>query len=591
MNRNIVRAGVLALVIGLCLTGACRKPGATTTQPSEASYDPTKDPIVNPPSLFEPAPQDRSRIATDETLYYCLEASPRTLNPLFISSQYEFTLSEVLDMGLCTWDNKLTWRPNEEIVEFYEESEDHTTFIVRIKPGFTWHDGAPFTVHDIVYSWQQILDPQVPCQMQKSSVEPIKECVALDDRTVKFVQPEPLATAHWNIHFPIVPKHLFEKGKAANPDLKTGPYYNQLARQPVSAGPYRLVEWKDNDRIVVERWDDYAGTKPYFKRIVFRIIPDHSVGLLSFEKQDVDFLRRLTAQQFARETSSETFRQIGHKAWGPQWAFAYIGWNMDGSNPFFNDRDVRYAMTHALNIPLILDKVWYNLATPCLGVYHPDSWMFNPEVKPLEYDLARSANYLDKAGWKINPADGWRYKMIDGTNVKFEFTLLIPQGSSTGPKIAAIFQEDLKRLGVLLKTRIIEWAAFMDATQKHEFQAQTAMWGTGTDPDTGWNLWRTEEYERGRNYGGYSDPRIDELFEQGRREFDPDARRKIYQEIHKILYDDQPYTWVYNEPVLSAMNRRIRGAQLSPRGLTGFDPGFLGWWVPASKTERAAAMP
>ena len=130
-----------------------------------------------------------------------------------------------------------------------------------------------------------------------------------------------------------------------------------------------------------------------------------------------------------------------------------------------------------------------------------------------------------------------------------------------------------------MKTREYEWATFLQKIRNHEFQAETAMWGTGTDPDTGWGLWRTDQYKAGRNHGGYSNPRVDELFMLGRREFDPEKRAKIYQEIGKILYDDQPYTWIYNEPILSAFNKRIRGVQFSPRGIYGFDPSFYDWWV------------
>lgn len=576
------------VAVSLIATG-CGKPGSSASTDT-TSYDPREDPLVNPPTLFEPPPEDRSLIASDETLYLQLDGSPNTLNPLFISSGYEFTVSEGLYTGPFTFDKDMQWKVNEDVVESYEESPDHTEIVVKLKPGLTWQDGHPFTAHDIVYSWQEILDPRVPCPAQKPGTEEIKECVALDDLTVKYVQPRPLATARWNVMFSIVPKHLFEVQKERYPDLKTGDYYTKLGRSPVGSGPYRVVEWRENDRIVVERWEDFQGRKPYFKRIVFRIVPDNNVALLSFEKEDIDALRNLSSQQFAKETNTNSFREVGYKVWGTEWGFGYIGWNMDGSNPFFNDKRVRYAMTHALNLPLILDKLYYNLATQCVGVYHPTSWMFNPQVKPLEYDPEKSAALLDEAGWKVNPADGWRYKEINGNRVKFEFTLLIPQGSPTGPQIAAILQQDLKRLGVLMSTRTLEWAAFHDKVQKHEFQAEMAGWGTGTDPDTGWNLWHSTEHDKGRNYVGYANARVDELFEKGRLEFDFEARKKIYQEIHKILYEDQPYTWINNRPILAAINKRIRGVQLSPRGIYNFDPSYSGWWVPAGQAKHLARL-
>ena len=566
---------VLCILVGF--TG-CRKPAPQDSDDSK-SYDPASDPLVNPPSLFEPPPEDLSQIETEETLYLQLLGSPNTTQPIFVSSTYDFNVVDVLNIGLFTFGKDLQWRLNDELVESFEESEDHTTFNLKIKPGFTWQDGQPWTAHDVVYSWAKILDPNVPALSQKPTTEPIKECVALDDYTIKFVQPEPLATRYWNLSFPVIPKHIYEKGEKENPDLKTGDYFANLARNPISAGPYKLIEWKENDKIVVERWEDYKGEKPYFKRIVFRIIPDRNISLLSFEKQEIDCIEQLSAQQFALETNSPEFADVGYKYLGEQWIYYYIGWNMDGSNPFFTDKRVRYAMTHALNIPLYLEKVFYNLATQCNGMYHPKSWMYNPDIQLLDYDLDKSRKLLDEAGWLVDPDDGWRYKMIDGEKVKFEFTLTMSQGSKTAEKLGAIFQKDLKRIGIEMKTRSLEWATFIMKIRNHEFQAETAGWGTGTDPDFGWNLWRTEEYEKGRNYGGYSNARIDELFELGRKEFDVEKRAKIYQEIGKIIYYDQPYTFIYNRPTISAINKRLRGIQKSPRGLFNFDPGFTGWWV------------
>ncbi len=396
----------------------CRKP-VPTSRPSEAAYDPRTDPLVNPPALLEPAPADASLMESDETLFLHLDGSPNTLTPLFLSTGVEQHVAGTIFTGPFTIDKDMKWRLDEDVVESFEESGDHMEFTLRLKPGLRWHDGTPFTAHDIVYSFEQIRDPRVPAQTEKSSVEPIRECKALDDRTVKYVMREAIATARWALSFAIVPRHVFEKDKENNPDLKSGSYYAQLGRAPIGNGRYRFVEWKENDKIVVERWDGYSGRKPHFKRVVFRIIPDNNVTLLSFEKQDIDAIERLSSQQFARETNTESFKKVGYKGWDTEWAYGYIGWNLDGSNPFFGDRRVRYAMTHALNIPLIIEKLTYNLASQSYGIYHPKSWMFNPEVKLLPYDLARSAQLLDEAGWQVDSQDGWRYKEVNGRRMRF----------------------------------------------------------------------------------------------------------------------------------------------------------------------------
>lgn len=580
------RLSVWVVVMLVCAVGflgvapGCGKPpsGKNSGDGGGATaYDPRTDPLVNPASMLEVMPEDRSMIDEDDTLKWHLNGSPNTLNPIFVSSMYDFTVVDVLFAGLFTFNAKMEWEVNEHVVESIEESADHTTFTVKMKPGLTWQDGEAFDAHDVVYTWKAILDENVPCHAQKPSVEPITECVAIDDLTVKFVQDEPLATSRWNLLFPVLPQHIFEKHQGEFPDLQTGEYYNGQQRNPVGNGPYKVVEWKENDRIVVERWDDYFGDKPAYKKIIFRIIPDSNVSLLSFEKQDVDTVQ-LTAQQFAEETSGAEFAKAGFKAWAPEWSFSYLGYNMDGSNPFFTDALVRRAMTHATNIDLMIEKITYNLYTQSTGNYHPDSWMYNPEIELLTYDLEKSAALLDEAGWMIDDDDGWRYKEIDGVKVKFDFTMLLPQGSSTGAKVAAIMQADLKKLGVQMQTRTMEWASFLKKVREHEFQAETAAWGTGTDPDTGRNLWMTDQYDGGRNYGGYSNARVDELFIEGQKEFDPAKRAAIYQEIHKLIYDDQPYTWLFYRPTLQAVNKRIKGVSFSPRGINNFNPGSLGWW-------------
>jgi peptide/nickel transport system substrate-binding protein len=134
-----------------------------------------------------------------------------------------------------------------------------------------------------------------------------------------------------------------------------------------------------------------------------------------------------------------------------------------------------------------------------------------------------------------------------------------------------------------MNVKMIEWAAFAEKTQNHDFDAGTMGWGTGTDPDTAKNIWKTDQWKDGRNMGGYSNPRVDELFEQGRREFDHEKRRKIYQEINRILYEDQPYLFLSYRATLWAFSKECRGYNFSPRGPMGYSPGFSQIWKPKQK--------
>ena len=549
-----------------------------------AGYDPANDPLVNPDSMEEA--YDPAKATEDDWLMVTIDGNPRTTNPLMGSSTYEFMVNGFLYDGPFGFDEKMKWMVNDHFVEKLDISEDRKVWTMRMKPGLTWHDGVPFTARDIQFSWEMIMSPAV-VTVQRSGCDELESVKALDDLTVEYVHKSPLPTSKWNVLFSILPKHVYDKDLKANPDLKSGDYYSKVNREGLGSGAYRLVEWVADDKMVLERWDGYKGPKPHFQRLVLRIVPNQNVQLLTFEKGDLDEMR-LTSKQFADETvRSEAFKKVGHKALGKEWAYSYISWNARG-NPFFGDTRVRRAMTMACNLPLMIRTVGYNLPTPCYGIAHPDAWHFNPEVKLLPFDTDAAAKLLDEAGWLASEEDGWRYK--DGQ--KFSFTLLMPQGTPVSVDIAAIFQQDLKSIGVEMKTQSIEWAVYQEKTRKHDFQASIAAWGTGTDPDTNWNLWHTEmiEQEGGRNYSCYSNKRVDALFESARKEFDETKRRDMYREIQKIIYDEQPYTFIWNRPTTWAFNNRIRGVTFSPRGVWNFDPSYMGWWVERSQQAHGMKM-
>lgn len=594
MRTSFRRCLVPAVLVGITVLPACRRQATESPQPASADTG-TADPTVNPPLLMKPAPADRNLIATNEWLYGDLHGSPGSLNPIFTSTSYDVRLRDLLWDRPFRFDRELGWMVNPAMVEFYTEAPDHLSAVLKLRPGLTWQDGHPLTAEDIVFSWQQILDPEVPCPSAKTGTDQIAECVALNTLTVKFVHQAALPTNKWNVMFSIIPKHVYEKGKSEDPTLRNSDYHNKVNRHPMGNGPYKLVEWIENDRIVLQRWEDYPGKKPYFKRQVLRLISERNSAMFAFEKQEIDEIR-LTPQQFALETNSDRFRRVGVKGYGERWSFYYIGWNQDGSNPYFVDRDVRIAMAHAFDYDRILKTVFHGLYPRSYGIFHPDSPMYAPDIKLYDFDSGRAAELLDGAGWRIDSEDGWRYKDVavesgGAVRRKFSFTFHLPRGSTTAPMIAAIFQEDLAKLGVEMKTRVIEFTTFRELNFQHEFEAQASVWGTGVDPDSGWNLWRTEAYHDGRNYGGYSNERVDELFELGRHEFDEAKRMKHYAMASKLIYEDAPYLFVCYSPTLWGFHKRLRGVQFSPRGPFNFWPAELAWWVPAGEALHDGIAP
>ena len=183
-------------------------------------------------------------------------------------------------------------------------------------------------------------------------------------------------------------------------------------------------------------------------------------------------------------------------------------------------------------------------------------------------------------GWEDTDGDSVLDKEIGGKRVQFEFTIQV-RNESWRVQICELLAESLDRIGVICKVKSIESTALQAAMLDHKFQAAFSGWGTGADPDTSENLWTTKAIENGRNYLSYSNPKIDELFEQGKREFEISDRIKVYQEIHQILWDDQPYTWLFFRNAYYGFNKSLRGYNFSPRGPYSYGPGFESIFKPA----------
>ena len=320
--------------------------------------------------------------------------------------------------------------------------------------------------------------------------------------------------------------------------------------------------------------------KPYFREVRYRIIEDPNTALLAFKGGEIDEYE-LTAEQWVTQSGDDEFYQHNTKAYGTEWSYGYIGWNV--TTPYFEDRRVRQAMAWALNHKEMIETICFNLYEPGRGIYHPTSWMFPKDgPEPYHQDLDKAEELLDAAGWEDSDGDGIRDKVIDGVKTDFEFTVLLPAGSETGRRILELFKANLDQIGVICNIRPTEFTVLQENARTHKFQALTMGWGTGTDPATSENLWTTEAINTGgRNYSLYSNPDVDELFVKGREEFDHNRRAEIYGRIHNILWEDQPYMWLYYRSSFFGFNKDLRGYMFSPRGPYGYAPGFFALWKPA----------
>jgi peptide/nickel transport system substrate-binding protein len=234
-------------------------------------------------------------------------------------------------------------------------------------------------------------------------------------------------------------------------------------------------------------------------------------------------------------------------------------------------------MSYAFDHNEMLDTLLYGLYEPCAGVFHRTAWMAPKKMpQPYKQDLDKAEDLLDEAGWGDSDGDGLRDKTINGRKVDFEFTI-VTSNQPLRIAVCTLLKNNLEAIGVRCNVSPLDFPTLQEKVRKHEFQAHMGGWGTGADPDTSDNLWVTGE---GRNFVQYSNRKVDELYEQGRKEFDRQKRAAIYAQIHEILYEDQPYTWLYFRNAFYGVNKDLRGFVVSPRGPYTYGPGFDAIWKP-----------
>jgi peptide/nickel transport system substrate-binding protein len=540
-------------------------------------FRPEDHTLVNPPELF--AAYDPERADDDAVLTRHLISDPRTLNPIFVNGMDAY-LHELLYSGLFVRDQELNWMAHPDRVARMEETEDRLITRIQLTPGQTWHDGTPFTSTDVRFTWQIITREEVPAVFYKHMVSQIVDVNIIDDLNFEFHHKQANPMIYMHMGFPILPMHIFGKPEelAKDPTLSRSDYYNHYNREEiVGSGPYKFVEWKTNDRLIVERWEDYPFDKPHFKRQILKVQPDRNVALLLFKKGELDEIW-LTPQQFASQTDDEAYKRVGVKGYNVRRMFAFIGWNMDGSNPFFPDKRVRRAMAYAMDIDRVLRDNTYGLFTPSTGIFDPDHWCYNKDVKRIPYDLGEAARLLDEAGWLVSDDDGMRYKMVDGEMKRFDFELLTPKAFHWSSVTTDIFRDDLRKIGVSFRRVELETATFDSTWLRHEFQAMLSVWTVTDDPSQWQNHFHSRAHAIGRNVCGYKNDRVDELFDLSVSTYDRKERADYLGEIQELVYDDQPHLFLWNYAHTHGFNKNLHGVNFSPAGVFQFRPSWRSWW-------------
>jgi peptide/nickel transport system substrate-binding protein len=485
-----------------------------------------------------------------------------TLIPLLASDSSSHAVAGLVYNGLVKYDKDL--QIVGDLAQSIDIAPDGLTITFHLRKGVKWHDGAPFTSRDVLYTYRVTIDPKTPTAYAEDFKQ-VKNIAAPDDLTVQVTYGAPYAPALASWGNGILPAHLLE-GK----DITKSP----LARAPVGTGPYRFKEWVAGQKIVLESNHDYFEGRPWIDRYIYRIIPDTSTMYMELKAGAVDMMG-LTPVQYARQTTGTRFTSLFSKYRYPSSSYVYMGYNL--RHPLFRDKRIRQALTSAIDKNELIHGVLFGMGQKAVGPIAPGRWAYNPNVRDIAYDPRHAAELLAQAGWREKNSDGILVK--DGK--PFSFTILTNQGNQQRLLTAQIIQQRLKYVGIDVKIRIVEWATFLkEFVDKGNFEVVMLGWTTSPDPDM-YDVWHSSKTNPGElNFVGYKNAEVDRLLEEGRSTFDIEKRKKAYFRIQEIMADEQPYTFLYVPDALPVVSARIRGVKPAPIGI-GYNQ--IKWYVPKAE--------
>ncbi|NWF52731.1 MAG: peptide-binding protein [Nitrospirae bacterium] len=490
-------------------------------------------------------------------------ADAKRLLPLLASDSSSGDISSLIFNGLTKYDKNIKVVP--DLAESWEISPDGLQIIFHLRKGVKWHDGEDFTAEDVLFTYETVINPNVPTPYS-SNYGPVNRVEILDKYTVKVVYKEPYAPALESWGMGIIPKHILYKKDISS---------EYFCRNPVGTGPYKLKEWVTGQKIVLEAFDNYFEGRPNIDRYVARIIPDNATMFLELKFGGIDFMG-LTPPQFKLQANTKFFKKYFQNFRYPAFGYTYLGYNL--LDPKFSDKKVRQAIAHSINKKDIIEGVLLGYGTPCTGPFPPESWAYNPNVKDLEYNPKKATKLFEEAGWKIGK-DG----VLEKDGKPFIFTVLVNQGNEARLKTAQILKENLKKVGIEMKIRVLEWQAMLhEFIDKKRFEAVIMGWGLSRDPDI-YDIWHSSKTKEGEfNFISYKNEEVDRLLIEGRRSFNIEKRKKIYYRIHEILAEEQPCTFLFVPDSLPVLHMRFKGVEKAPLGIW-YD--FIHWYVPKNRNK------
>lgn len=510
----------------------------------------------------------------EDLLMFTYSSDPNTINPVTASDTTSGAFMQWVVEPLATrqFADPDQWEPL--LAEKWEFDEPNLEYTIHLRKGVKWQptkfpDGTvipakDFTSADVKFTFDCILNPHVNAGSirsyyedpeAKEQSEKIKVVVTVvDDHTLKIRWKKPyFQIFEFTVGIAVIPKHVYsvdEKGEPISMDFSSEEFakgFNEHWHNSMlcGTGPMMLQEWKKNQHVQLVRNPEYWGQPFYYSKIKFKNVPNPNTALEMLLNRELDWLGIGEKQLYVKTKEHQAVKQGTVKLVEYDYpSYLYMGYNQ--KRPIFRDKQVRLAFSHTVPLEKIIEKVMLGFAKRLSGPFLPGSSSYNNDLPLIPYDPAQAKEILGAAGWNDTNGNGTRDKMVDGKVVEMKFDLIVPAKIPTYATISEILKEEFRQIGVEIQISPIEWALMLDKLNKKEFDACILGWALGWKQDP-FQIFHGSQAEvpDSSNFIGYKNPELDKLIETLRVTIAEEKQKPLYHQIHKIIHDDQPYTFFY----------------------------------------------
>jgi peptide/nickel transport system substrate-binding protein len=484
----------------------------------------------------------RYRIATD----------PPTLDPAHSTDTTSGAVVLKIFDGLVQFD-PLTLNVIPAVAESYKISEDGLTYSFTLRRDVTFHNGRGVQAEDVRYSFERTMRSETKSP-RTWVLNPIRGAQAFSDGQAESIEGIRLPdqwTVELNLEKPFAPflAQLCMEAASIVPREECERWGDEFKSHPVGCGPFRFVSWQHDIHVILEKNPSYYDGSSYLERIEFRILPSVATAFEEYKAGGLDFLDQLPPGQLKRIQSQ--FPQDVH-VW-PYLSIYYIGFNHQVP-PFKDNVLLRKAVNYAVDKEKICKAVKEDVSYPARGVLPPGIPGFNPNLEGYPYDLKKAKTLMAEAGYP-------------GGKGLPEITLWHNR-DQRHRLIGECIQYYLGEIGIRLKLKNVEWAAYLEACEEGRPVLYRMGW-VADYPDADnflYILLHSSQAGSAGNYARYSNPAFDRLVAEAQTLSDPEKRIQLYQQAEEIIVNDAAWLFVYYDREVALIKPDWDGILLSPQG-------------------------